>query len=58
MSKHVDRRNFLKTTAVTAGTSLAFPYVVRSAEQKKLRVAIVGVSGRGGHGVVVRRALE
>jgi len=50
MSTPVDRRKFLKMTAVAAGSALAFPYVARSAGEKKLRVAIVGVSGRGSHG--------
>jgi predicted dehydrogenase len=48
MSVRVDRRGFLKTTAA-AGTALALPYVARSEEEKKLRIAIVGVGGRGGH---------
>ena len=44
-----DRREFLKTTTIAAGTALALPYVARSEEKKKLRIAIVGVGGRGGH---------
>ena len=51
MSTHIDRREFLKTTTAAAVTALAFPHVVRSAEKRKLRVAIVGVGGRGGHGL-------
>jgi len=43
------RRSFLKTSTLVAGGALAFPYVTRGAEQKKLRTAIVGVGGRGGH---------
>ena len=49
MSGPVDRRSFLKTTAAAAATALALPHVARSAEKRKLRIAIVGVGGRGGH---------
>ncbi|MEA3368329.1 MAG: Gfo/Idh/MocA family oxidoreductase, partial [Planctomycetota bacterium] len=51
MSAHFDRRSFLKTATAAAVTALALPHVVRSAEKRKLRVAIVGVGGRGGHGL-------
>ncbi|MBL7220382.1 MAG: Gfo/Idh/MocA family oxidoreductase [Phycisphaerae bacterium] len=52
MSTHVNRRDFLKTTtAIAAGSALALPNVARGAEAKKLRVAIIGVGGRGGHGI-------
>ena len=51
MRKHGNRRTFLKTTTLAAGTALAFPCVVRGAETKKLRIAIVGVGGRGRHGL-------
>lgn len=51
MSTHFNRRQFLKTTTAAAVTALALPHVVRSAEKRKLRVAIVGVGGRGGHGL-------
>ena len=50
----INRRNFLKTsTAVAAGSSLALPNISFGAEKsaKKLRVAIIGVGGRGGHGI-------
>ncbi len=58
MSAHMNRRKFLKTTAIGAGTALAFPYVLRGAEKKKLRIAIVGVGGRGGHGLGMARGEE
>ncbi len=51
MSTHVDRRRFLKTAGAAAAGALAFPRVVRSAEKRKLRVAVVGLGGRGGHGL-------
>jgi len=51
MRKHGNRRTFLKTTTLAAGTALGFPYIARGAEKKKLRAAIVGVGGRGGHGM-------
>jgi predicted dehydrogenase len=51
MRKHGNRRTFLKTTTLAAGTALAFPSLLRGAETKKLRIAIVGVGGRGGHGL-------
>ena len=58
MSAHMNRRKFLKTTAIGAGTALALPYIARGAEKKKLRVAIVGVGGRGGHGLGMARGEE
>ncbi len=58
MNPNVNRRSFLKTTTITTGSALAFPYVVRAAEQKKLRMAIVGVGGRGGHGIGMARNEE
>jgi len=58
MKTNVNRRGFLKTSTLVAGGALAFPYVARSAEQKKLRVAIVGVGGRGGHGIGMARNEE
>ena len=51
MSARVTRRKFMKTTAIAAGTALAMPHIARGADKRKLRVAIVGASGRGGHGV-------
>jgi len=51
MRKHSNRRTFLKATTLAAGTAIAFPHVLRGAEKKKLRVAIIGVGGRGGHGI-------
>ncbi len=58
MSAHMNRRKFLKTTAIGAGTALALPYIARGAEKKKLRIAIVGVGGRGGHGLGMARGEE
>ncbi len=55
MTAHVSRRGFLKTTALATGTALAMPYVVRGAEARKLRIAIIGVSGRGGHALSMAR---
>ena len=55
MIAHVNRRDFLKTTAVATGTALAMPHVLRGAEARKLRIAIVGVSGRGGHALSMAR---
>jgi len=51
MKTRTDRRTFLKTGAAAAAATLAFPHVVRAAEQRKLRFAIVGVGGRGRHGI-------
>ena len=55
MSTHLNRRAFLKTTTAAAATALAMPAIARGAAQRKLRIAIVGVSGRGGHGVGMAR---
>ncbi len=46
MKTHLGRRTFLKTTTVAAASSLAFPYIVRSAAKRKLRAAVIGVAGR------------
>ena len=51
MNARVGRREFLKATSIAAGAALAFPFVARGKETKKLRIAIVGVGGRGGHGL-------
>ncbi|MDP6635696.1 MAG: Gfo/Idh/MocA family oxidoreductase [Phycisphaerae bacterium] len=53
----INRRNFLKTTtAVAAGSAISLPAVARGAESaKKLRVAIIGVGGRGRHGIGMAR---
>jgi len=51
VSRHVDRRSFLKSTTAAAATAFAFPSIGRSADQKKLRIAVIGVGGRGGHGL-------
>ena len=51
MSRRFNRRDFLRTSTIAAGSALAFPYIARSADAKKLRVAIVGCGGRGGHGI-------
>jgi hypothetical protein len=55
----INRRNFLKTsTAIAAGSTFAIPHVASAApdkSSKKLRVAIIGVGGRGGHGIGVAR---
>jgi predicted dehydrogenase len=51
MSTRFNRRDFLRTSTIAAGSAVAFPYVARSQDSKKLRVAIVGCSGRGGHGL-------
>ena len=56
----INRRNFLKTTtAIAAGSALSLPAVARAAEsKKKLRVAIIGVGGRGRHGIGMARGEE
>jgi predicted dehydrogenase len=46
MRERIDRRTFTKTTTGAAAASLAFPHIVRSANKKKLRAAIIGVGGR------------
>ena len=51
MKIQMNRRNFLKAATVTAGTALAFPNIGRSAENRKLRFAIIGVGGRGDYGL-------
>jgi len=57
----INRRNFLKTTtAVAAGASLALPNISVGADKsgKKLRVAIIGVGGRGRHGIGMSKGEE
>ena len=51
MRAYLDRRSFLKTSTAAAAAALALPHVVHSAEKRKLRIAIVGVGGRGRHGL-------
>ena len=58
MSGRIDRRTFLKTTGAAAATTFAAPHVLRGAEARKLRVAIVGVGGRGGHGIGMVKSEE
>lgn len=47
----MNRRKFLKNSVVTAGAVCAFPYIARSAEHRKLRVALIGVGGRGEYAI-------
>ena len=42
----IGRRGFLKATLAAAGTLAAGPRVVRSADAKPLRIAVIGVAGR------------
>jgi len=58
MKVETSRRRFLKTGAATAAATMAFPHVARAADEKKLRVAIIGVGGRGGHGIGMSRNEE
>jgi predicted dehydrogenase len=51
MKTQMNRRNFLKAATVTAGTALAFPHIGRCAENRKLRIALIGVGGRGDYGL-------
>ena len=55
MSGRTDRREFLKMTTLAAGATLALPHIARAKDAKKLRVAIIGVGGRGGHGIGMAR---
>lgn len=44
----IDRRTFLKTTAITgAGASFLPPYILRSRDDQKVRLGLIGVGLRG-----------
>jgi hypothetical protein len=58
MGARIDRRSFLRTTAAAAATAVALPHVARGAEKRKLRIAIVGVGGRGGHALGLAKKEE
>ena len=47
------RRTFLKTAAFAGASTLAAPYIAKSAGDKKLRVALVGLGGRGWNGTLI-----
>lgn len=49
MPKQLNRRQFLQTSAAVAGSMSAGPLILRGAkdENKKLRIALIGVGGRG-----------
>ena len=50
MPTRLNRRRFLQTSTAAAGGVLAGPYILRGADEKKLRIALIGVGGRGvGH---------
>ena len=42
----IDRRGFLKATLAAAGAMAVGPRVLRSADRKPLRIAVIGVAGR------------
>ncbi len=48
MVNQIKRRQFIKTTALAGSGALVFPNIIRSAKDKKLRIAMIGVSGRAG----------
>ncbi len=55
MKGKLDRRGFLRSAAAAA---FAAPRIVRGAKGRKLRIAIIGVGGRGRHGIGMARGEE
>jgi len=51
MRPEMNRRKFLKNSVAVAGAACAFPFIARSAENRKLRVALIGVCGRGEYAI-------
>jgi len=47
MASKLNRRQFLRNSTLAAGAALAGPWVARGAEKKKLRIALIGIGGRG-----------
>jgi predicted dehydrogenase len=51
MNTRPNRRQFLKASALAGAATLAAPHIGRAASDKKLRIALVGLDGRGWNGL-------
>ena len=58
MNTRSNRRRFLKTSALAGASTLAAPHIGRSASDRKLRVALVGLDGRGWNGLHIGKGEE